>query len=69
MIPIILEKTDMGKFIELYQSFGIELTPETVADGFKITMEQGDNFRGYIGFFSVVYFNKKGRFTAQGFWE
>lgn len=81
---VVLIKTDMGRFVELYRSFGIKLEIEAPEDGlcdfdgspiknakFAIILKEGysPKFLGYTDFFSRVVFDDKGKFIAQGFWE
>jgi hypothetical protein len=72
--------TDMERFIELYKSFGIELEAEPADKwdlkdnptiGYTITMDESEpKFKeSYGGFYSVVYFDREGKFINQGFWE
>jgi len=67
--------TDLEKFIQLYESLGIELIPKNGSpfnpDNFYLYLNNGDNdkFDGYSGFYSDIKFDKDGKFIKQGFWE
>ena len=69
--------TDLNKFIELYLSFGIDLSDQVKLDGSneytiwiyphdyygKIT--GSEKIKGYIGFYTSVTFDKDGNFISQ----
>jgi hypothetical protein len=64
--------TDLEKFIELYKSFGIELQKTMNENNqWVINMEAGDHekIKGWIGFFTYIIFDEKGKFIEQGFKE
>lgn len=70
---------DLTKFIELYESLGIELkvNKDDVDDPY-IMIGEGTHccselttskyFGGYSGFYSVIRFDKSGRFISQEFY-
>jgi hypothetical protein len=65
-------KTDLERFVELYRSFGIELTPKKTDKGItSITIEaQSDTkITGYYGFVTQIDFDADGKFISQGVWE
>ena len=69
-------KTDLEKFIELYQSVGIEPDRFDNEDGSTgLTLFAGedekdsDKLDGYIGFHTEISFDTDGKFIKQGFWE
>jgi len=72
-------KTDLEKFVELYESLGIELKPEHFDGEYNehykvrpysyIVMDERNGFGGYGGFSSTVMFDEHGKFTSQGFYE
>ena len=64
--------TDLERFVELYNSFGIDLkVEEDNADNtLYVTLNvDGDKFKGYIGCGSDAIFDRDGKFISQGFWE
>lgn len=69
--------TDLEKFIDTYEQFGIEIkTYENKKGNIEITLNgwsdgdtKSDKFEGYLGFCSDLEFTKEGRFLRQGFWE
>jgi len=71
--------TDLEKFIDLYKSFGIELTIQNGEDGYKnnpggsvIVLDETVDKRlgcGEEGSNSTVRFDKDGKFIDQEFWE
>lgn len=71
--------TDLEKFIALYAELGIKLEPKinegTREDGYQyLHLKAGwkqdkDDFDGYSGFYSNIYFDETGKFLSQGFWE
>lgn len=71
--------TDLQKFIELYQGFGIELKANENEKGHFIMMGEepfcdgrmslSDKFGGQQGFYSVIHFSKEGAFLSQEFYE
>lgn len=66
-----MEESDLKRFIDLYKSFGIELSPQSGQSGEKfIRLQSGEHkFDGYFCFYSEVYFDRNGKFMRQGFWE
>lgn len=70
-------KTDLERFKELYLSFGIELNHTAEPDDGEIDIKLngwGSNARdqfdeSYQGFYSLVTFDKNGKFIKQGFFE
>lgn len=71
-------KSDMEKYIELYDSFGIELFPkncvgggifETASFSIKIEYYENEKLEGYFGFYTEIFFDKDGNFLGQGIWE
>ena len=69
------ELTDMERFIAFYKTLGIDLKADVDEKGNPaIYMGCYDQklinlFDGYPGFYSVVSFDKDGKFVKQGFWE
>lgn len=77
--------TDLEKFLALYKEFGVELDVPTVCTEIEldecrerprpgdliVSLEQGadEKLDGYGGFYSLVVFDKDGKFVKQGFWE
>jgi hypothetical protein len=63
-------KKDLDKFIDLYQSLGITVKPIKRENGeLYIKLDQGDGFIGYGFFYSIIDFDRDGKFISQGFWE
>lgn len=75
-----LGECDLKRFIELYASFGIVLD-KAVPDKevFRVYLggphypdediNDSEKFDGYHGFYTVLVFDKTGKFISQGFWE
>ena len=67
--------TDLEKFVELYRSVGIELTPEPsneLGDGRKmlvLTAKETPKVTGYTSFYTEIYFDEHGKFVEQSVWE
>lgn len=62
----IKEVTDMQKFKDLYDGIGVKYT----FNGNCIWLRQnGENIIGNDNCKSVIYFDRKGRFVQQGFFE
>jgi hypothetical protein len=64
--------SDLEKFIELYKSVGIELTPDKEDDGLSLNLMEGEHKElvgGYMGFFTEICFDLDGKFVSQGVWE
>lgn len=72
-------KTDLERYVELYRSFGIELTvrwtddrtQQYVAFGHHCRHECNEHvsFDGYSGFYTAVYFDRDGKYVSQEFME
>lgn len=71
---------DLAKFVKLYKSLGIELkvNKDDVGDPYILIgegtyaddeMSKSKFFEGYAGFYSVIRFDKSGRFISQEFYE
>lgn len=73
--------TDLGKFIELYRSFGIgcEVRRIIMHLGYEVILKCGSGsedgvtfsskFDGYPEFYTIIKFDEKGKFYSQGFWS
>lgn len=60
----------MERLVELYKSFGIEVSPVGNAEGFSIELETRTQARdwkivGCVGFYTGFQFNKEGKFMLQ----
>ena len=64
---------DIAKFVNLYKGLGIPLTPRPRVDedctGYSLKLKEGEHFKGYSWFYSVLRFDRDGKFISQGFWE
>lgn len=62
--------TDFKKFKELYESIGVEFTEGTNYSGSWIRLSETDDEKigGYDGYYSLIRFDKEGKFSEQGFW-
>jgi hypothetical protein len=63
---------DLERFVELYRSVGIDLSPKKEDDGgFRLDLVEGEHpkFDGYSYFCSIIQFDANGVFVSQGFWE
>jgi len=68
--------TDLKKTIELYKGFGIDCIVVPIDEGFEITLggyeddsTESDKLDGYMGFYSILFFDLNEKFIKQGFWE
>lgn len=72
--------TDLEKFIDTYDQFGIKIkTSVNLKGNIEIVLDAGrvvdcditasDKFDGYSYFYSDLEFTKDGKFLRQGFWE
>lgn len=69
--------TDLEKFIDLYKSFGIDLSDQAISDkdeeydiwiyphNYYGTIKGSEKIEGYIGFYTVITFDKDGKFKNQ----
>jgi len=76
---------NMEKFIKLYKSLGIKIKTNpisekyhyplnddfNVSEGFEIRLKSHSHskFFGYSGFYTIIVFDKNGKFLGQGFYE
>jgi len=71
---------DLTKFIKLYKSLGIDLkvNKDDIGSPYILIgegtysddeMSKSKFFEGYAGFYSVIRFDKSGRFISQEFYE
>lgn len=68
------QKSDMERFIELYKSFGINLTAtkfNKLDNYYTVVLNEyvSEKFGGYGGFGSCVNFDRDGKFINQEFYE
>lgn len=68
--------TDIEKFKELYNSLGVEYQydNETIYLGDyyhedEVVTVAGDSVEGYSGFYTIIEFDKDGKFKSQGVYE
>ena len=64
--------TDLKKTIKLYNGFGIKLEEKKENNEITLTMdEMDDNLKvvGFLGFYTTLFFDLKGKFIKQGIWE
>ena len=72
--------SDLYRFINLYKSFDIDCVVDKEDDRFVIKFSgehyndgepytDSEKFEGYNGFYSIIIFDSKGKFIAQGFYE
>lgn len=73
--------TDIQRYVELYRSFGIELTVRWTEDrsqqflwfGHHNTIDkpfdEHKSFDGYSGFYTAVFFDRDGNYLSQEFME
>jgi hypothetical protein len=72
--------SDLDKFVALYKEFGIDIKVSKTDTGYSVTLigeryghddaeTTSPKFEGYMGFYSLIEFNKDGNFIKQGFWE
>ncbi len=64
-------KTDLEKFVNLYKSIGIDCIVKQDGNEQTIKLTQGDNDKldGYYYFYTIIIFDRSGKFIKQGFWE
>ncbi len=72
-------KTDLQKFVALFRGFGIGLEVRKMEDGNQMIQmgasphddycTNSGKFGGYMGFYTVVYFDAAGKFKEQDFYE
>lgn len=73
--------TDLEKFIDTYEQFGIELQVNETEEGYtriilgheaydgKYNVTESEEFGGYGGFCTEITFGVEGNFLSQNFWE
>ena len=71
--------TDLEKFVELYNGFGINVISEKTDEGYEVHLTENsyfdendtvsEKFEGYPGFYTRIEFDENGKFKKQGFWE
>jgi hypothetical protein len=62
--------TDLQRFIELYQSFGIELTQEKYSNLIFVQINQTlENCAGHHIYRTVLTFDKNGKFINQSLYK
>ena len=62
--------TDLEKFVDLYKSFGIDLEKNKDDNMTTIKMSsRNKEFGGYLYLYSIVQFDKDGKFIKQYFYE
>ena len=76
-----VSQTDLGKFVDLYKSFGIDCVVNKNDDDNTYEIKLGcefytddelttsDKIDGYTGFYTLVVFDKDEKFIGQGVWE
>lgn len=58
----------LKRLVELYKSFGIEVSPVKNVEGFSIELEartHDGKITGYVGFYTGFEFDKEGKFILQ----
>lgn len=78
-IPKGLKDSDLDKFFNLYRS--VEVTPTITKNdmynhvepeaeyALSLGEDKTDKIGEYTGFFTIILFNKQGKFLSQHFWE